>query len=170
MWLALWQHSFYCSGLEQNLSKVCLSHECCSPEVCRNVALREGDCVIGESICGFLVLEHVVPGVPFSQSEQAQFCRFLRVMDPVLYTSSIQLFLHLPENSRSIEFGYAVMINADSIWKSRDIALPTKVRLVNAMVFPVVMYGCESRTVKKAEHRRIVAFELWCWRWLLRVP
>ena len=58
----------------------------------------------------------------------------------------------------------------DSIFKSRDITLLTKVRLVKAMVFPVVMYGCESRTVKKAEHRRIDAFELWCWRRLLRVP
>ena len=61
------------------------------------------------------------------------------------------------------------MTNIDSILKSRDITLPTKVRLVKAMVFPVVMYGCESWTVKKAEHQRIVAFELWCWRRLLRV-
>ena len=62
------------------------------------------------------------------------------------------------------------MTNLDSIFKSRDITLPTKVRLVEAMVFPVVMYGCESWTVKKAERRRIDAFELWCWRRLLRVP
>ena len=62
------------------------------------------------------------------------------------------------------------MTNLDSIFKSRDITLPTKVRLVKAMVFPVVMYGCESWTLKKAEHRRIDAFELWCWRRLLRVP
>ena len=62
------------------------------------------------------------------------------------------------------------MNNLNSILKSRDITLPTKVRLVKAMVFPVVMYGCESWTVKKAEHRRIDAFELWCWRRLLRVP
>ena len=61
------------------------------------------------------------------------------------------------------------MTNLDSIFKSRDITLPTKVRLVKAMVFPVVMYGCESWTIKKAEHRRINAFELWCWRRLLRV-
>ena len=60
--------------------------------------------------------------------------------------------------------------NLDSILKSRDITLPTKVHLVKAMVFPVVMYGCESWTIKKAEHRRIDAFELWCWRRLLRVP
>ena len=58
----------------------------------------------------------------------------------------------------------------DSIFKSRDITLPTKVRLVKAMVFPVVMYGCESCTIKKAEHRRIDVFELWCWRRFLRVP
>ena len=62
------------------------------------------------------------------------------------------------------------MINLDSIFKSRNITLPTKVRLVKAMVFPVVTYGCESWTVKKAEHQRIDAFELWCWRRLLRVP
>ena len=62
------------------------------------------------------------------------------------------------------------MINLDSILKSRDITLPTKVHLVKAMVFPVAMYGCESWTIKKAERRRIDAFELWCWRRLLRVP
>ena len=62
------------------------------------------------------------------------------------------------------------MTNLDSIFKSRDITLPTKVRLVKAMVFPVVMYGCESWSIKKAECRRIDAFELWCWRRLLRVP
>ena len=62
------------------------------------------------------------------------------------------------------------MINLDSMLKSRDTTLPTKVCLVKAMVFPVVMYGCESWTIKKAEHQRIDAFELWCWRRLLRVP
>ena len=62
------------------------------------------------------------------------------------------------------------MTNLDSIFKSTDITLPTKVRLVKAMVFPVVMYGCESWTMRNAEHRRIDAFELWCWRRLLRVP
>ena len=66
--------------------------------------------------------------------------------------------------------GRKVMTHLDSIFKSRDITLPTKVCLVKAMVFPVVMYGCESWTVKKAEYRRIDAFELWCWRRLLRVP
>ena len=71
---------------------------------------------------------------------------------------------------RCLLLGRNVMTNLDSIFKSRDITLPTKVRLVKAMVFPVFMYGCESSTVKKAEHRRTDAFELWCWRRLLRVP
>ena len=74
------------------------------------------------------------------------------------------------EIQRHLLFGRKVMTNLDSILKSRDITLPTKVRLVKAMVFPVVMYGCESWTIKKAECRRIDAFELWCWRRLLRVP
>ena len=74
------------------------------------------------------------------------------------------------EIKRHLLLGRKVMINLDSIFKSRDITLPTKVRLVEAMVFPVVMYECESWTVKKAEHQRIYAFELWCWRRLLRVP
>ena len=71
---------------------------------------------------------------------------------------------------RHLLLGRKVMTNLDSILKSRDLTLPTKVCLVNAMVFPVVKYGCESWSVKKAEHRRIDAFELWCWRRLLRVP
>ena len=74
------------------------------------------------------------------------------------------------EIKRHLLLGRKVMTNIDSILKSRDITLPTKVHLVKAMVFPVVMYGCECWTVKKAEHRRIDAFELWCWRRLLRVP
>ena len=74
------------------------------------------------------------------------------------------------EIKRHLLLGRKVMTNLDSILKSRDITLPTKVRLVKAMVFPVVMYGCESWTVKKAERQRIDAFELWCWRRLLRVP
>ena len=74
------------------------------------------------------------------------------------------------EIKRRLLLGRKVMTNLDSIFKSRDITLPTKVRLVKAMVFPVVLYGCESWTVKKAERRRIAAFELWCWRKLLRVP
>ena len=74
------------------------------------------------------------------------------------------------EIKRRLLLGRKVMTNLDSILISRDITLPTKVCLGKAMVFPVVMYGCESWTVKKAEHRRIDAFELWCWRRLLRVP
>ena len=74
------------------------------------------------------------------------------------------------EIKRRLLLGRKVMTNLDSILKSRDITLPTKVRLVKAMVFPLVMCGCENWTVKKAEHRRIDAFELWCWRRLLRVP
>ena len=74
------------------------------------------------------------------------------------------------EIKRHLLLGRKVMNNLDSIFKSRDITSATKVRLVKAMVFPVVMHGCESWTVKKAEHRRIDAFELWCWRRLLRVP
>ena len=74
------------------------------------------------------------------------------------------------EIKRRLLLGRNVMTNLDSILKSRDITLPTKVCLVKAMVFPVVMYGCESWTIKKAERRRVDAFELWCWRRLLRVP
>ena len=74
------------------------------------------------------------------------------------------------EIKRRLLLGRKLMTNLNSILKSRDITLPTKVHLVKALVFPVVMYGCESWTIKKAEHRRIDAFELWCWRRLLRVP
>ena len=74
------------------------------------------------------------------------------------------------EIKRGLLLGRKVMTNLDSIFKSRDITLPTKVHLVKAMVFPVVMYGCESWITEKAEHQRTDAFELWCWRTLLRVP
>ena len=74
------------------------------------------------------------------------------------------------EMKRRLLLGRKAMTNLDSILKSRDITLPTKICLVKATVFPVVMYGCESWTIKKAEHQRIDAFELWCWRRLLRVP
>ena len=74
------------------------------------------------------------------------------------------------EIKRRLLLGRKIMTNLDSILKSRDITMPTKAQLVKAMVFPVVMYGCESWTIKKAECRRIHAFELWCWRSLLRVP
>ena len=73
------------------------------------------------------------------------------------------------EINRCLLLGRKVMTNIDNIFKSRDITLPTKVHIVKAIVFPVVMYGCENWTIKKAEHRRIDAFELWCWRRLLRV-
>ena len=74
------------------------------------------------------------------------------------------------EIKRRLLLGRKVMTSLDSILKSRDITLPTKAHIVKAMVFPVVMYGCESWTIKKAEHQKIDAFELWCWRRLLRVP
>ena len=88
---------------------------------------------------------------------------FLRLQNPADGDCSHEIKRHLL-------LGRKVMTNLDSILKSRDITLPTKVRLVKVMVFPVVMYGCESWIVKKAERRRIDAFELWCWRRLLRVP
>ena len=74
------------------------------------------------------------------------------------------------EIKRCLLLGKKAMTNLDSVLKSRDITLPTKVHLVKAVVFPVVMYGCESWTIKEAEHQRIDAFELWCWKRLLRVP
>ena len=74
------------------------------------------------------------------------------------------------EIKKRLLLGRKVMANLDSVFKSRDITLPTKFHLVKVMVFPVVMYGCESWTIKKTEHQRIDAFELWCWRRLLRVP
>ena len=77
---------------------------------------------------------------------------------------------HSHEMKRHLLLGRKAMTNLDSIFRSRDITLPTKIRLVKAMVFPIVMYGCESWTIKKAECKRIDTFELWCWRRLLRVP
>ena len=85
-------------------------------------------------------------------------------------SKSLQMVIAAAKLKRHLLLGRKVMTNLDSILKSRDITLPTKVRLVKAMVFPVVIHGCESWTVKKAEHQRIDAFELWCWRILLRVP
>ena len=82
----------------------------------------------------------------------------------------LALGLSYHEIKRCLLLGRKIMTNLHSILKSRDITLPTKVHLVKAMVFPVVMCGCESWTIKKAEHQRIDAFELWCWRRLLRVP
>jgi len=83
----------------------------------------------------------------------------------------VELFQILEDDAvRRLLLGRKVVTNLDSIFKSRDITLPTKVHLVKAMVFPVVMYVCETWTLKKAEHQRTDAFELWCWRKLLRVP
>ena len=87
-----------------------------------------------------------------------------------VYKSELELALLLFKLILGLLLGRKAMTNLDSTLKSRDITLSTKVRLVKAVVFPVVMYGCESWTVKKAEHRRIDAFELWCWRRVLRVP
>ena len=83
---------------------------------------------------------------------------------------SLQMVIAAMKLKNAYSLGRKVMTNLDSIFKSRDITLPTKVRVVKPIVFPVVMYGCESWTLKKAECRRIDAFELWCWRRLLRVP
>ena len=104
-----------------------------------------------------------------SESEVAQSYQTLH--DPVdcsLPGSSV----HGIFQARVLEWGAIAfsMTNLDSMFKSRDITLPTKIHLVKGMVFPLVMYGCESRTIKKAEHQTIDAFELWCWRRLLRVP
>ena len=94
-----------------------------------------------------------------------------RVRDFILGGSKITADVDCShEIKRRLLLGRKVMTNLDSMLKSRDITLPTKVHLVKAMVFPVVMYGCESWIMKKAERRRIDAFELWCWRRLLRVP
>ena len=83
---------------------------------------------------------------------------------------SLQMVICSHEVKKRLLFGRKVMTNLDSILKSRDVTLPTKVRLAKALVFPVVMYGCESWTIKKAEHQRIDAFELWCWKRLLKSP
>ena len=92
-------------------------------------------------------------------------------ISPWLFSSSLKHSLfYEPEIKRCLLLGRKVMTNLDSIFKSRDITLSTKVCLAKALVFPVVMYGCESWTIKKAEHQRIGAFELWCWRRHLRVP
>ena len=91
------------------------------------------------------------------------------VTDFIFFGSKITVDGDCHEVKRHLLLGRKAMTNLDSILKSRDTTLPTKVHLVKAMIFPVVMYGCESWTVKKAEHQRIDAFELWCWRRLLRV-
>ena len=91
-------------------------------------------------------------------------------LSPIQSRAQTQVSWFMRGYKRHLLLGRKVMTNLDSIFRSRDITLPTKVHLVKAMVFPVVMYGCESWTVKKAECQRINAFELWCWRRLLRVP
>ena len=83
---------------------------------------------------------------------------------------SLQMLTAVHEIKRHLSLGRKAMTNLDSIFKSREITLPSKIHLVKAMVFPLVVYGCQSWTIKKAEHQRIDAFELWCWRRLLRVP
>ena len=98
--------------------------------------------------------------------KQWKHCRTLFLGAPKL----LQMVIAAMKLKESLLLGRKVMTNLDSILKSRHITLPTKVHLVKAMVFPMVMYGCESWTVKKAECRKIYAFELWCWRRLLRVP
>ena len=109
------------------------------------------------------------PGLPVHH-QLAEFTqtRVHRVSDAIPQITADGDCSH--EIKRRLLLGRKVMTNPDSIFKSRDVTLPTKVHLVKAMVFPVVMYGCESWTVKKAERQRIDDFELWCWRRLLRVP
>ena len=93
-----------------------------------------------------------------------------RVADFTFLGSKITTDVCSHEIKRRLFLGRKVLTKLDSVLKSRDITLPTKIHLVKAMVFPLVMYGCEHWTIKKAEHQRMDAFELWCWRWLLRVP
>ena len=107
------------------------------------------------------IYEYAFHKIVFYYYCQRVFRQFLFICLTVLCSHEIK---------RCLLLGRKAMTSLDSILKSKDITLPTKVRLVKAMVFPVVMYGCESWMVKKAEHRKIAAFELWCWRSLLRVP
>ena len=107
---------------------------------------------------------HLVPSLHGKQWKQYQTLFFGAPKSRQMVSDSSH------EIKRCLLLGRKVMTNLDGILKSRDISLPTKVHLIKAMVFPVVMYGYESWAVKKAEHRRIDAFELWCWRSLLRVP
>ena len=107
---------------------------------------------------------------PVCCSISSSNCCFLTYIQISQEAGQVVWYSHLFQNFPQLLLGRKVMTNLDSILKSRHITLLTKVRLVKAMFFPVVMYGCESWTVKKAERRRIDAFELWCWRRLLRVP
>ena len=106
----------------------------------------------------------------FSLSLSSHPCLIVHDLYKKILLRPFRIILTLTSPQRRLVLGRKVMTNLDSIFKSRDITLLTKVRLVKAMVFPVVMYGCDSWTVKKAESRRIDAFDLWCWRRLLRVP
>ena len=110
-------------------------------------------------------------------SSPSVFFFFLIKLTSLLYGRGLQVCIQScyegdcsHEVKRRLLLGRKIMTNLDSILKSKDVSLPTKVHLIKAMVFPVVMYGCESWTIKKAEHQRIDAFELWCWRRALRVP
>ena len=98
------------------------------------------------------------------------YLTLIRLFVLFIHIHIVRLYVNITAGSGVTDVNTKVMTNLDSIFKSRDITWPTKFRLVKAMVFPVVMYGCESWTVKKAERQRIDAFEMWCWRKLLRVP
>ena len=134
-----------------------------------------------QALGGSQSTKHSSPGLGWAASGSALEPWVSQFMHTIYVYYSCTLFIFLGskitadgdcshEIKRCLFLGGKVMTNLDNILKSRDITLPTKVRLVKAMVFPVVMYGCESCTIKKAEHWRIDAFELWCWRRLLRVP
>ena len=114
----------------------------------------------------YILFQILFPYRSFQSTEYSSLCYIVGYC----CLSILYIVMCSHEIKRRLLLGRKVMTNLDSILKSRDITLPTKVRLVKATVFPVVMYGCESWTVKKAEPRRIDAFELWCWRRLLRVP
>ena len=124
---------------------------------------------INQKLIGPLVYSHLCQPIPFVFYVRVQPCDFCLYKPLTLFFFPETLFVLPPEIKRCLLLGRNAMTKLDSKLKSRDITWPTKVHLVKAMVFPVVMYGCESWTIKKAEHRRIDAFELWCWRRLLRV-
>jgi len=131
--------------------------------------------VLGSSagtICWMSIKGHLRSWVYLSRftNEETGFLFFVLFNKYTAHIVSRHCSLYFTTIKRCLLLGRKVMTNLDSIFKSRDITLSTKLHLVKAMVFPVVIYGCESWTVKKAEHRRIDAFELWCWRRLLRVP
>ena len=119
----------------------------------------------------FQIVLCVIQTSHFNNSKQKYFCAYIPVIDFIFLGSKVTGDGDCShEIKRHSLLGRKAMTNLDSILKSRDITLSTKVRLVKAMMFPVFISGCESWTIKKAEHKRIDAFELWCWRRLLRVP